>query len=374
MRAWCASVVIVSALVTTAPATEAHKPITSPFTYSADVLPIVRERCGDSHMPGGVAPMSLLTHQDAVPWGESMRVELSAGHMPPWTIDRGTARVKGPPTLTARELNVLLTWATGGAPPGDVIPAPEPALAKPAWTLGTPDAVIDLPALTLAAAEQERVAEFDVAVPAAGRALRAVDLQPGTPAMVRSASIEVDGQEPVAALRDERLVALWVPGDEVESLAGGAFHLAADATLRVRVRYRKTWSYEGKALTDASRLGLYFATSTASAVRAATVSPGRPVTLPRAMQAIAVYGVASGGISVTAVRPGGQREELIAFHPRSGWTRRFWFREPIALPRGTTLSVRVVPDPPSLLPSNVVAASASRPAPATGRVTVNLLP
>src|SRR5689334_1546093 len=50
----------------------AHKPVTSPFTYTADVLPIVRARCGSCHAPGGVAPMSLLTHADAVPWSESM--------------------------------------------------------------------------------------------------------------------------------------------------------------------------------------------------------------------------------------------------------------------------------------------------------------
>src|SRR5688572_30970431 len=62
---------------------EAHKPITSPFTFNDDVLPIVQAKCGACHVAGGVAPMSLLTHGDTVPWGESIRAELMAGHMPP---------------------------------------------------------------------------------------------------------------------------------------------------------------------------------------------------------------------------------------------------------------------------------------------------
>ena len=62
---------------------EAHKPITSPYTYNEDVFPILRDRCGRCHVAGGVAPKSLMTYKDAFPWGESIRTELMAGHMPP---------------------------------------------------------------------------------------------------------------------------------------------------------------------------------------------------------------------------------------------------------------------------------------------------
>ncbi len=98
--------------------TEAHKPITSPFTFSDDVLPIVKARCASCHSPAGVAPMSLLTHADAVPWGESIRVELMAGHMPPWGVESPAGRFRNPQQFSAREMNILLTWASGGTPPG----------------------------------------------------------------------------------------------------------------------------------------------------------------------------------------------------------------------------------------------------------------
>ena len=40
---------------------DAHKGITSKFTYNAEVYPIFLNRCGRCHVEGGVGPMSLLT-------------------------------------------------------------------------------------------------------------------------------------------------------------------------------------------------------------------------------------------------------------------------------------------------------------------------
>ena len=70
------SLALVAALViVTTNRTDAHKPITSPFTFSADVRPILHARCGRCHAPGGVAPMSLLTHVDTVPWQRLLQGE-----------------------------------------------------------------------------------------------------------------------------------------------------------------------------------------------------------------------------------------------------------------------------------------------------------
>src|SRR5439155_12475182 len=99
---------------------EAHKPITSKYTYNDDVFPILRERCARCHVPGGVAPMSLMTYEDAYPWAESIRAELIAAHMPPWNADEGFGELKTAHTLSPKELDVVLTWATGGNPRGDL--------------------------------------------------------------------------------------------------------------------------------------------------------------------------------------------------------------------------------------------------------------
>lgn len=341
---------------------DAHKPITSPYTFSEDVLPIVREKCGACHRAGGVAPMSLLTYADAVPWGESIRAELMAGHMPPWPVDGPSSRFRNVRGLTARELNVLLTWASGGTPPGNAgAAAASPAEpAKPAdiqWPLGAPDAVLSMPSsVTLPATEQERIEELSLRTPFdRARLLRAVDLLPGTPAIVRSATVSVRATAGPANAQDT--LALWVPGDPPVPLAAGAgFLLPAGADLIVRIRYLKTWQYEHQEMSDRSRVGLYFADEPAETVRALGVQRGTTV-IGEPVRALAVYpdlALAFAHVRAVATRPDGSREELIAFRPRPGWARRYWFAEPVALPRGTRIEVTGMPDaellPPGALP------------------------
>jgi hypothetical protein len=347
---------------------EAHKPITSPFTFNDDVLPIVQAKCGACHVGGGVAPMSLLTHADTVPWGESLRAELMAGHMPPWPIDSPPARFRNVQPLTARELNVLLTWASGGTPVGDTskaVPAPP---AERRWPLGTPDLVLAMPAdVTIPADVQERVAEFTIPTGiSGGRWLRAVDVLPGTPAVVRSATVSAAHQ----------LLALWVPGDHPVPLDPGmGFRLPDGAELLLRVRYRKTWEYERRSLTDRSSIGLYFADAPEAEVRALPLTMGT-TTIAEPVRALAISpheDVAHARVSVMASRPDGSREELIAFRPRPGWARRYWFAQPIALPRGTRVEVRATFDEDALLPPGAIP-STTPATPSSIRLTLDVVP
>ena len=344
--------------------TEAHKPITSPFTFSDDVLPIVKARCASCHAPGGVAPMSLLTHADAVPWGESIRVELMAGHMPPWGVDVSAGRFRNLQHFSAREMNVLLTWASGGTPPGQTS---QEQIAAPSaqWPLGTPDLMIPLPTVQIGSDANERVEEFELPVP--DRPLRAVDLLPGTPAIVRRATIAVRASTPESrpGLAPERLLALWLPGDHPVALdAGLAF--AAPAQLVVRVHYRKTWQHERQAMSDQSTVGLYFADAGAAEVQLlralGQADETVTTTVGEDVRAVAVYAdpnLSGASLTGVAVRPDDSREELIAFRPRADWARRYWFREPISLPRGTRIQVTARRDDALLPPA------AARPAQTT---------
>lgn len=330
----------------------AHKPITSPYTFTADVRPIVTARCGACHAPGAVAPMSLLTQTDAVPWGESMRVELMAGHMPPWGVDRTPSRFLNAGGISARELNVLLTWASGGTPAGDLVTADATA-RRPvhAWPLGTPDAVLPLPAVELRGDESERVVESVVATGfTEPRWLRAADLLPGTAAIVRSAVLSVRGG--AAAAGTERTLSLWVPGDPpIAAPARTGFLLPAGAEIVARVRYRKTWQYERMPMSDRSSIGLYFAPAGGARIRTVTASTRSAARLDRAAHALAIYVDDAGverRVTVTATTPGGVQEDLLTFRPRPGWARRYWYARPIALPAGTTISVRSTPSPASV--------------------------
>jgi hypothetical protein len=354
---------------------QAHKPITSPYTYNEDVFPIVRERCGQCHVPGGVAPMSLMTYKDAYPWGESIRTELIAGHMPPWGVESGHGNIKNARTLTAKELNILLTWATGGNPIGNTERTLEPVGLTRDWRLGTPDLVLPAPTeFGLATDMAETTAEFTVKTGTTeAKWVRAVDLLPGNPAIVRSATVAIKGAptESQNTLGPEQVLAMWLPGDTpVSPGAGGAFRLPAGAELVVRMRYKKTWQYERVAMTDRSTVGVYFASPPASEVRALTLVPAggegkasgsnASVTFGYDagddLRAVALYtdvALANATVQVTAVRPNGSREEIIRFRPQPEWARRYWFEKPIALPRGTRVEVATTGDAPLLPPGSV---------------------
>src|SRR6188768_1363902 len=109
-------VIATSLAILQVPRPAAHKAITSPYTYNEHVFPILRDRCARCHAEGGPTPMSLTTYAASTPWAQSMREQLLWERMPPWYADPGGPAVKGSQALSPRELDVLITWATGGNP------------------------------------------------------------------------------------------------------------------------------------------------------------------------------------------------------------------------------------------------------------------
>jgi hypothetical protein len=370
----------------------AHKPITSPYTYNEDVFPILRDKCGRCHVGGGVAPMSLMTHAEAVPWGESIRTELLAAHMPPGSVDEAPSQFRNAPGLSPREMNLLLTWVTGGTPIGDAANDPKPVTREAAWPLGTPDVTLPLPGESVIGAdERERTIEFMVSTGISERRwLRAVDLLPGNAAMVRAATIAVRSTAAAGTgAAPERVLALWLPGDDPIALdAALGFELPPSAELIVRVLYRKTWEYERKELRDQSTIGLYFAAAAPSAIQAVRLAPDFTAVasanrfafrrvLTDDARVVAIYpetGSSSTAVKVVATRPDRTRVDLIAVHPRPDWLRRYWFREPVQLPKGTTIETTVLfDDETPLLPLSLSPATATRPDLSAMRLTLNVV-
>jgi hypothetical protein len=347
----------------------AHKPITSRYTYNTDAFPIFRERCSGCHEAGGIAPMSLMTHADAAPWAESIRAELLAGHMPPSQVDGPPGRFRNVETLTPNELDVLLTWASGGTPPGETNQPPEIRTER-RWKLGTPDLLLPLPSVTLADTQTEDVREFRLPLGnVQDRWIRALDVMPGTPSVVRSATIAATTLSSDGQTR-EQLLALWQPGDEaIPFEAGLGFHVPPSATLVARVRYKKSWRDRSHAVSDTSGIGIYFAAPRSREVESLVLAPDTPVSgrdsetasltfvdvVDRDLRALTIYpdpGLHGVRVKVVAVMPDGVREPLVVFRPRSEWARRYWFGEPVALPRGTRIEVTARTDDTLLTPES----------------------
>lgn len=343
----------------------AHKGITSKYTYNDDVYPILREKCGRCHAPGGIAPMSLLNYNSenggAVAWAQSIRENLMAEAMPPWYADPTGPAVKNNHILSARELDMILTWATGGTPQGDLNRKPSAAPIVPTWTLGTPDFEIPMEkAHTLPAGVMTDTLTLTLPVTSKEvKWVRAVDLLPGAPSMVRRASIGVENGP---------VLAVWEPGDDtIPSPGGTAFRIPAGAKLRLQIHYKKSWEDEQIEKSDRSTIGLYFTDEPLSGkeIQAFTIDGPKNDAEHAARKTFG--GTLTSGGRVLAIRPlvdqpyrtvdiqavgaTGRRVPLLKLRGvRPEWPRRYWLADPVELPSGTKVEVTAVPGDPDAGP------------------------
>jgi hypothetical protein len=276
--------------------------------------------------------MSLLEYRNAVPWAESIREELVDEKMPPWFVDPFGPPVRGGHAISPKELDTILTWATGGTPEGDGTKRPPPSAPADAWPAGTPDAIVEMEAAyTVPESVQEETHTFTLDPHfAAPHLLRGVDLRPGTPSIVRDATIAVEGGQVLAA---------WEPGDAlVFAPQGAAFAVAAGARLSLRVHYKKSWEDERVAKSDRTQVGLYFADA-GEPIRALAI--GDSTTEPVSVVAVRpTLDQAYGSLDIRAVLGGGAVRLLLKLdRPRPEWPRRYWLETPIALPPGARIEV-----------------------------------
>src|ERR1700758_1045609 len=82
----------------------------SPVTFNKEVLPILQKNCQGCHRPGEVAPMSLLTYNDARPWAKAMKAAVISKKMPPWFADSKYGHFSNQMSLSPAEINTLVSW------------------------------------------------------------------------------------------------------------------------------------------------------------------------------------------------------------------------------------------------------------------------
>lgn len=113
-------------------------------TFTKDVAPILDKNCVSCHRPGEIAPMSLMSYNEARPWAKSIKNAIALGKMPPWQSEDPRGTFSNDRRLTEQEKQTLIAWVDHGAPQGD--PKALPALPKFAegWQIGKPDAVLSM--------------------------------------------------------------------------------------------------------------------------------------------------------------------------------------------------------------------------------------
>jgi len=113
-------------------------------TFNKDVAPILQKSCLSCHRPGEIAPMSLLTYKEVRPWAKAIREVVVERRMPPWFADPRYGEFSNDCRLSQKEIDTIVAWVDGGAKEGDPRDLPPNPKFIEGWTIGKPDMVFSM--------------------------------------------------------------------------------------------------------------------------------------------------------------------------------------------------------------------------------------
>ncbi|MGH9385552.1 MAG: thiol-disulfide isomerase [Vicinamibacterales bacterium] len=113
-------------------------------TFSKDVAPILFKSCVACHRPSAMAPMSLLTYEDARPWARAIKQKVGTRQMPPWGADPTVAKYANDVSLKQDEIDTIAKWVETGAAEGNRADLPAAPTFAEGWSIGTPDLVFKM--------------------------------------------------------------------------------------------------------------------------------------------------------------------------------------------------------------------------------------
>ena len=189
---------VVRADVPAQSARAAADPRVGPLTFNRDIAPIVWNRCAACHRPGEIGPFNLITYDDVKRHATQIAAVTARRVMPPWKPLPGHGSFQNERRLTDGELDAIQRWIAAGALEGDAadLPPQQEALEAHArsWQLGPPDLVVAMPApYTVRADGPDVFRTFVIPIPlTAARYVRALEFHPGNARVVHHANLGVD--------------------------------------------------------------------------------------------------------------------------------------------------------------------------------------
>src|SRR5438132_4744720 len=133
------AIVTVAVLACAAPAFAGGAP-----TFSKDVAPILYKNCVECHRASAMAPMSLLTYDEARPWARAIKQKVASRQMPPWGADPTVGKYSNDVSLKQADIDTISAGADGGAPEGNRADLPAAPKFAEGWSIGKPDYVFKM--------------------------------------------------------------------------------------------------------------------------------------------------------------------------------------------------------------------------------------
>ncbi|HEX7035120.1 MAG TPA: redoxin domain-containing protein [Pseudomonadales bacterium] len=344
------------------------------ISYSETIAPILKENCTVCHSPGGIGPWAMTSYTMVRGFAPMIREVLMTQRMPPWHADPHVGQWKGDRGLSIENKRTLVHWIEAGAPRGD---GPDPltevgAIANE-WPLGEPDLVIELPPFQVPAS-----GVVDYQFPAVANPLdegvwiRAATVLPGDRSVVHhvlvgsSEDYDPNGNEEDSVF--ENYIIGYAPGAESYVMPEGhGVYVPPGGAYQFQMHYTPT----GKATTDVTKLGLYFADEKPDNFLrhqvivdpTIAIPPGAadheeaayyPFTRDAVLYTLFPHSHYRGKASTFELEYPDGRTELLLSVPAYdfNWQRGYDFVEPKRVPAGSRLIHRTVYDNSARNPAN----------------------
>jgi tetratricopeptide (TPR) repeat protein len=343
------------------------------------MAPVLYQFCAPCHHAGGPAPFSLLTYPDVKKRAALIAAVTRNRSMPPWLPEAGHGDFAGELRLSVEQIRQIADWVAAGSPegpPAETPPAPE---FPDGWQLGKPDLVVETGgSITAPASGPDTFWNFVFAPElAAPRYVRAVEIRPGNPSAVHHANLFVDRAS--SARRASAQNANGFPGMDLtilhnpfdpdghflfwkpgalphEEPDGFAWRLNPGDRLVLNTHLHPT----GAAESVRPSIAIYFTDKPPQHYpllvqlendRALRIPAGArdfvvsdDFRLPMDVDVLAVYPHAhylGKLLEAFATLPDGSRKWLIRIPDWNfNWQSVFYYREPLALPKGAVVSMR----------------------------------
>jgi hypothetical protein len=233
--------------------------------FTKDIAPILQDRCQACHRPGYIAPMSLMTYEEARPWARAIKTRVESRQMPPWHIDKtvGIQQFKNDRSLTDDQIETIVRWVDAGAPKGDPkdMPPPRQFADDAVWgfaeRFGPPDLILKSPQYRTPAvaldAWYKPVVETGLTEP---RWVRAIEIHPSTVAGRRVthhalARLQQDDEGSAGA----GLFMEWAVGKQGEIMRPNSGKLMLPGS---KIIFEVHYHAVGEEIVDSVELGIYF--------------------------------------------------------------------------------------------------------------------
>jgi hypothetical protein len=246
----------------------------SPITFTKDIAPIFQEKCEACHRTDSIAPMSLVTYEEARPWAKAIRERVIMRQMPPWHLDKtvGIQKFKNDRSLSDAQIDTIMKWVDAGAPKGELkdMPAPKQWPDESKWNFaglyGPPDLVIKSPDWTVPPVGQD--AWYKPVIPTGitePRYVRAIEIRPASVkgrkvthhALARLQQQEANAADSAAddALGVGGLFMEWAVGKQGEQMRPDTGKLMLPGS---KIVFEMHYHSVGEQITDHVELGIYF--------------------------------------------------------------------------------------------------------------------